>query len=265
MNHARLKGKVVIITGASSGIGKASASLFAEEQAKVVLADVDEQSGRQAVGKISASGGQSRFVSCDVSKPDDARMLAQTTIEAYGRIDALMNNAGVNPAGTVVDTSVELWDQVLDTNLKGVFLVSKFVIPVMKNQGGGVIVNVASVDGLLAILNEAAYIASKGGVISLTKAMAVDHAKDGIRVNCICPGAILTPLIDQWMTTYGRDKQEFLNEMVTMHPVGRLGLPEDVAKAALFLISDEASFITGATLTVDGGYTATKERLQAQV
>ena len=258
----RLSGKVAVVTGASSGIGRASAILFAKDGAKVVVADKDPAGGKSTVESIKAIGCEATFVECDVSNVKDAERLAESTIKTYGRIDALFNNAGINPVGTVVDTPLDVWDAVLDTNLKGIYLVSKFAIPHMKkNPGGGAIVNTASVDALLAILNEAAYIASKGGIVSLTKAMAVDHARDKIRVNCICPGAILTPLFDAWVKEAGAAGQDLVAEMTRMHPLGRIGTPEEVGRVALFLLSDEASFVTGAVVTVDGGYAATKERM----
>jgi meso-butanediol dehydrogenase / (S,S)-butanediol dehydrogenase / diacetyl reductase len=257
----RLTGKVEVITGAGSGMGRAAAILFAKEGAKVVVADVSEATGKETVDTIKSEGGSAIFVKCDISKPEDAQHLAQTAIKEYGKIDGLYNNAGINPLGNVVDTPIELWDKIMNINLKGMFLVSKYIIPeIRKNPNGGAIVNTASVDALIPWYNEAPYVASKGGVVSLTKAMAVDHAKEKIRVNAILPGPINTPMSESILKEFGDKRKEVEEYVLSLLPIGRVGQAHEVANVALFLLSDEASFVTGVILPVDGGFSSTKER-----
>ncbi len=252
-----LAGKVVIITGASSGMGKAAALLFSKNGAKVVLADIDERGGQEvthAINKESkASGNAAIFVKTDVAKSNEAERCVKAAVAEFGKVDCLYNNAGINPVGTVTDTSEELWERVIGTNLKGAYLMSKFAIPEMQRRDGGSIVCTSSVDGVLAIYNEAAYIASKGGIIALTKSMALDFAKDKIRVNCILPGAIRTPLLEKFM----KDNPS-VGDQSHGHALGRIGEPEEVANMAMFLLSDLSSFVTGAIIPVDGGYSAVK-------
>jgi NAD(P)-dependent dehydrogenase (short-subunit alcohol dehydrogenase family) len=251
-----LADKVVIITGAASGMGKSAALLFSRNGAKVVLADIDERGGNdvaQAINQKSNSGKDALFVMTDVAKAEDAERCVRATLEEFGAVNGLYNNAGINPVGTVVDTSEELWEQVIGTNLKGTYLMSKFAIPEMQRKGGGSIVCTSSVDGVMAIYNEAAYIASKGGVISLTKSMAIDFAKDKIRVNCILPGAIRTPLLEKFMK-----ENPSVGDQSHGHALGRIGEPEEVANMVMFLLSDLSSFVTGAIIPVDGGYSAVK-------
>jgi len=249
-----LRNKVVIITGASSGIGKAAALLFARNGASIVVADIDEKNGRRTVDKAKKfNAGKAVFVGTDVSRAKDARTCVQVAVEKFGRVNCLYNNAGINPVGTVVATAEELWDRVIAVNLTGVYLMSKFVIPKMQEIGGGTIVSTASVDGVLAVRNEAAYIASKGGIISLTKSMALDFARDKIRVNCILPGSIRTPLLKRFIA-----ENPSVGDEREAHPLGRIGEPEEVANMAMYLLSDESSFITGAVIPVDGGYSSAK-------
>jgi len=252
-----LAGKVAIVTGASSGMGKSAALLFPRNGAKVVLADVDENGGKEVVEMINKqSGNTSRnaiFVKTDVSKKGDAERCIKIAVSEFGGVNCLYNNAGINPVGTVTDTSEELWDRVIDVNLKGMYLMSKFAIPEMQRKGGGSIVCTASVDGVLAIYNEAAYIASKGGIIALTKSMALDYANDKIRVNCVLPGAIQTPLLEKFM----KDNPS-VGDQSHGHALGRIGEPDEVVNMVMFLLSDMSSFVTGAIIPVDGGYSAVK-------
>jgi len=248
-----LANKTVIVTGAASGIGRAAAIIFAQNGAKVVVADIDESRGGETIQMIRNGHGNAFFVRTDVSNASDAEKCVSTTVKEFGKLDCLFNNAGINPTGTVTDTSEELWDRVISTNLKGIFFMSKYCIPEMRKRNAGSIVCTASVDGILAIYNEAAYIASKGGIIALTKSMALDFASDGIRVNCILPGAIRTPLLEKFM-----QENPSVGDQSKGHALGRIGEPEEVARVAMFLLSDLSSFVTGAAIPVDGGYSAVK-------
>jgi NAD(P)-dependent dehydrogenase (short-subunit alcohol dehydrogenase family) len=247
-----LDSKVVIVTGAASGIGRAAAILFAQNGAKVVIADIDERGSLETLQKI-----QNRYnaivVKTDVSRSTDVEDCVRATKEKFGKLDCLYSNAGINPTGTVEDTDEELWDKVLSVNLKGMYLMCRASIPEMRRAGGGSIVCTASVDGILAIYNEAAYIASKGGIIALTKSMALDFAKDHIRVNCILPGAIRTPLLEKFMA-----ENPSVGDQSKGHAMNRIGEPEEVASMAMYLLSDASSFVTGAAIAVDGGYSAVK-------
>jgi len=249
----KLHEKCAIVTGGTSGIGKATALLFAREGAKVVLVGRDESRGRATASIIDKEGGQATFVKADVSRSSDVKKMVEETIQTYRRIDILFNNAGVNPIGTAVDTPEEVWNYVISVNLTGAFLCCKYVLPHMLKQGGGVIINMGSVNSFMAFENEVAYDASKGGVLMLTKATALDFAKRNIRVNCICPGIIKTPLVQKISDESGEPTIDAIRKK---HPMNRLGLPEEVAKVALFLASDDSSFITGEAIAVDGGILA---------
>jgi meso-butanediol dehydrogenase/(S,S)-butanediol dehydrogenase/diacetyl reductase len=251
----RLDGKVALITGAGSGIGRASALLFAKEGCKVVVVDVVEEAGKETVSMIKESGGDAIFLKADVSKAFDSKRVMKATVAKYGKLDILFNNAGINPSGTVVDTPEKVWDRVININLKGVFLFSKYAIPEMAKGGGGVIVNTASVSGLVGTANEIAYVASKGGVVMMTKAMAIDHAHQNIRVNCICPAGTETALLGKWLATV-KEPEKVRQELTSMSLLKRLAKPEEIAYTALFLVSDESSFMTGSAVAVDGGFTA---------
>lgn len=255
VTEMRLKDKVALITGAGSGIGRATSILFAREGAKVVVADIDSSLGRETVRMIRDNHGEATFVQTDVSKSDQSKNMIETTIRNYGRLDILFSNAGINPLGTAVDTSEELWNKIIDINLKGGFLASKFAIPHMIKQGGGSIIFTASVNGLFAAANEVAYDASKGGVVMLTKATALDFGSKNIRVNAICPGATDTPMVRKIAEAFP-DPAKFIEENAKNNAAfKRMIKPEEVAAAALFLASDESSGLTGAIIPVDGGYT----------
>ncbi|MEJ2554818.1 MAG: glucose 1-dehydrogenase [Anaerolineae bacterium] len=247
----RLERKVAIITGGGSGIGRAAAQLFTREGAKVVVADYNAEAGENTVQTIQDSGGEAIFVKVDVSDAEQVQHMVQSALEAYGGIDILFNNAGILLFGTILETDPKDWNRLMSINLNGVFLCSKAVIPHMIERGGGSIINTSSSTGAHDVAaNIAAYVTSKGGVTLLTKAMAVDHAKDHIRVNAIAPGPTDTPMLRENMSP------EELADFAATFPMKRLGWPEELAYAALFLASDEASFVTGAVLAVDGGQTA---------
>jgi len=247
----RLKDKIAIITGGGSGIGRASAELFALEGAKVVVADFNEKAGQETVAAIRQAGGEAIFVQVDVSDSAQVQRLVDTTLQTYGGIDILVNNAGILLFGTALDTSEQDWQRVIAINLTGTFLVSKAVLPHMIARGGGSIVNLTSSTGAHdAAANTVAYVTSKGGVALLTRAMAIDHAKHNVRVNAIAPGPTDTPMLRDALSP------EQLSAFAATFPMGRLGRPEELAHAILFLASDEASFVTGAILAVDGGQTA---------
>jgi NAD(P)-dependent dehydrogenase (short-subunit alcohol dehydrogenase family) len=249
----KLQDKVAVITGAASGIGRATALLFAREGARVVVADWDKSGGSRIAEEIVEAGGEAVFVRTDVSQADDVRSLINAAVEAYGRLDVLFNNAGVE--GELVptaDCSLENWDRVISINLKGVFLGMKYAIPHMVSNGGGTIINNASVAGVVGFAGLPAYCASKGGVIQLTKAAALEYAKAGLRVNAICPGIIATPMVERVLG----DSEEMKKTFEALEPVGRFGTPEEVARLALFLATEDSSFCTGAPFIVDGGFVA---------
>ncbi len=254
----RLEGKVAIVTGSAMGIGRATAAVLAREDAKVVLADVDEERGKETLALIEEDGGEALFVKTDVSKPEDVKAAVDAAVDGYGRLDVLHNNVGIALGASVVDTTEDLWNRVLDVNLGGVYRGCKYAIPHMMSNGGGSIVNSASVQGLRGFKGWAAYAASKGGIIALTQQVALEYAPHGIRVNCIAPGTILTPMNEKVFEE--TDDPEALRETWNrMHPVGRFGQPEEVAEAVLFLAADSSSFITGQCLVVDGGLTVKAE------
>jgi len=247
----RLAGKTAFITGSASGIGRATALLFAREGACVTVADVNDEGGAETVELITADGGTAKFIHTDVTSEDNVREAIETTAGGARRLDVLVNDAGIVHMAGAIDTRVEDWERVLNTNLRGMFFCSKHAIPFMQKQGGGAIVNVASIGSLVGILAHAAYNASKGGVVALSRQMAVDYGPNNIRVNCVAPTATDTPLIRK--AGAGR---RALRAIADGHPLRRIAQPEDIAWAVLFLASDEARCITGTVLPVDAGWTA---------
>jgi NAD(P)-dependent dehydrogenase (short-subunit alcohol dehydrogenase family) len=251
-----LKNKVALITGGSSGIGMAIAERFLKEGAKIAIGGRSKERCDTAQKQLKTIVADAVYsVTGDVSKWDDAQKMVERTVKRFGRIDILINNAGIYLEKRIEETTEDEWDQVININLKGVFLCSKAVYPHFKNQGGGTIVNMSSDSGVSGNPCEAAYCASKGGVTNLTRAMALDYAKENIRVNAICPAVINTPMLQKEVDMQ-EDKEAYLKEMDELHPIGRVGRPEEVAFAVLMVASDEASFITGANIPVDGGLTA---------
>lgn len=249
INGDRLKGKTAVVTGAASGIGQAIATRFAEERATVVVADVDGENARSVVEDIRSDGGEAVSIEVDVSDNNSVQSMAEKIEERFGMVEVLVNNAGINRVeGSVVEASEEDWDDIIDINLKGVFLTSKHVLPLM--PAGGAVVNMGSISSKRALEGNIAYVASKGGVLQLTKAMALDHVSDDIRVNCICPGFIETPLSSERLEEGADEDLQY----PMARELDRIGQPEDVAAAALHLASDEATYTTGAALSVDGGW-----------
>jgi NAD(P)-dependent dehydrogenase (short-subunit alcohol dehydrogenase family) len=249
----RFEGKVALVTGGGSGIGRATSLAFANEGAKVVIDDINVQGGEETLAMIKSAGGEAIFVKANVSKAAEAEAMVQKAIDTYGRLDCAYNNAGVGePLKRVHKTSEDNWDRVMATNLKGVYLCMKYEIPHMLKQGKGAIVNTSSLAGLKGLSGQAAYVASKHGVVGLTKSAAIEYATLGIRINCICPGVINTPLIAPNM----KDRPHVEKGYVDMEPIGRLGKPEEIASAVLWLCSDEASFAIGSIFSVDGGVVA---------
>lgn len=245
-------GKVAVVTGGGSGIGRASAQMFAQRGASVVVADINADGGAETIELIRAAGGEAIFVRTDVSKAAEVAALIKQTISTYGRVDCAHNNAGVEGARAgIAVISEEEWDRVIAINLKGVMLCMKYEIGHMIEQGGGTIVNTSSVLGITAAGHAPAYCASKGGVIQLTRSAVLEYSKNNIRVNAVCPGSIETPMLDRAVNFDPNTKAEF----AASHPVGRLGTPEEVASAVVWLCSDAASFVTGHIMLVDGGLT----------
>ena len=247
-----LTGKRALITGGASGIGRATAKLFAREGAAVAIADLDEPGGEAVVQTIRDAGGQAIHVLCNVSQAADCQRAVRLTVDELGGLDILFNNAGIIRRATVLKTSEDEWDRVMAVNVKSVFLMSRYAIPVMEEAGGGAIINTGSGWGLVGGANAASYCASKGAVVNMTRAMAIDHGRGNIRVNCLCPGDTDTGMLRDEARQLGVPDTEFLAEAAT-RPLGRVGTPEDIAQAALYLVSDAASFVTGAVLVVDGG------------
>jgi NAD(P)-dependent dehydrogenase (short-subunit alcohol dehydrogenase family) len=248
----RVAGKVALITGGASGIGRATALLFAREGAAIALTDVNADAGQRVADEIAQSGGRALSEPVDVTRAADCQRLVEHAIRKFGRIDILFNNAGIIRRATVLDLSEEDWDRVMAVNVKSIYLLSREVIPHMQKAGGGTIINTASGWGLTGGAKAAVYCASKGAVVLLTKAMAIDHGPQNIRVNCICPGDTDTGMLREEARQLGEENSSFLAESAK-RPLGRVGTPEEIAQAALYLASDASSFVTGTALVVDGG------------
>lgn len=249
---ASLSGKVAIVTGGSSGIGKATAIAFAREGAKVVVASRREKEGQETVKQVQSAGSEGFFIKTDVSKETDVSAMVEKTIATYGHLDYAFNNAGIEQIPTpLVEQTEETFDQVMDINVKGVWLCMKHQIPQMLVSGGGAIVNMSSIAGMIGAPGLPIYVASKHAVLGLTKSVALEYAKEGIRINAVCPGMIETDLLDRAFAN-----QEVKERLIAMHPIGRVGKPEEIAEAVVWLCSDKASFVTGQSLPLDGGYVA---------
>jgi NAD(P)-dependent dehydrogenase (short-subunit alcohol dehydrogenase family) len=244
--------KRALITGGASGIGKATAVLFASEGAAVTIADLDAVGGKAVAQMLQSRGARAVFVQCDVTRADDCERAVEETVGQLGGLDILFNNAGIIRRATVLETLEEEWDRVMAVNVKSIFLLSKFAIPIMVQAGGGVIINTASGWGLVGGRHAVAYCASKGAVVNMTRAMALDHGAQNIRVNCICPGDTDTPMLQHEAHQLQIPGERFL-EAAADRPLGRVGRPEEIAQAVLYLASDAAAFVTGTALVVDGG------------
>ncbi len=251
----RLLEKVTLITGAGSGIGQSTARLFATEGARVAVADVSEENGQATVEEIQAQGGKAAFFPVDVTDKARVAEMVEGVLHHFGQIDVLFNNAGIAGVGAVHEISEELWDQVVKVNLKGVFLVAQAVLPTMMTRRQGSIINMSSCVAEMGLLRRAVYAASKGAVLALTKSMQVDYAPYNIRVNALLPGTILTPFVEDYLARSYDDREEALATIRQRQLSGDLGRPQDVAQAALFLASDESTFVMGSPLYVDGGVT----------
>jgi NAD(P)-dependent dehydrogenase (short-subunit alcohol dehydrogenase family) len=247
----RLEGKVALISGGARGIGAATARVFAREGARVAIGDLLEKEGKVTAAEIGAAGGEALFVRLDVTSQEDWAEAVKATLSAFGRLDILVNNAGIQIGRPLEEVTLEDWEKVMAVNSTGVFLGTKAVLDAMESQKSGAIVNIASISGMVGISASAAYTASKGGVRAMTRYAAIQLARHGIRVNAICPGVVESPL-----TAPGLSDPERRQRSISLHPIGRLGQPEDIAYGALYLASDEASFVTGAELVIDGGFTA---------
>ncbi|MCJ7607900.1 MAG: glucose 1-dehydrogenase [Thermoplasmata archaeon] len=256
MAGGRFDGKIVVVTGGASGIGKAAVVEFLGEGASVVVIDRSKEGIAEVEKEFKTKGHEPMMLAGDVTSAADVGRMVGEVMRKHGRIDVLFNNAGILVEGTVEEVSEADWDRIMSVNVKGPFLMSKAIVPVMLAQGAGVIVNNASCSGLVGDRGAVAYNTSKGAVVLMTKCLALDYADRGIRVNCVCPGEIETPMFMQEVSRRGVSVDEYRKEICAFHPIGRLGRPEEVAKAVAFLASEESSFITGTALSVDGGYTS---------
>lgn len=250
-----LNNKCALVTGGASGIGRATVELFVKEGAAVVIADINAELGKQVEHEIQQAGGKAVFVPCDVTCADDCQRAVQVAVKQFGRLDILFNNAGMIRRANVLGTTEAEWDRVMDVNVKSIFLMSKYAVPVMAKQGGGSIVNTGSGWGLKGGRDAVSYCASKGAVVNMTRAMAIDHGHLNIRVNCVCPGDTDTPMLHDEAIQVGQPDAQFMAEAAE-RPLNRYAQPIEIAQSVLYLASDAASFVTGAILAVDGGGTA---------
>jgi NAD(P)-dependent dehydrogenase (short-subunit alcohol dehydrogenase family) len=248
-----LEGKVAIVTGGNSGIGRGISEVFAREKARVVIGARNVETGKKTVEAIQKKGGTATFVRTDVQDGSQVKHLVEEAVARYGTIDIVCHCAGTELVKLLVDTTEEEWDMVMNTNVRGAYLISKYAVPYMIAKKKGAIINISSQLGFVGFERFSAYCASKGAIIQLTKAMALEYAKYGIRVNCVCPGAIDTPMVDRELAFF-EDPAEVRKKIIIDHPIGRIGRPEEVAEAVLFLASERSSFIIGESLVVDGGY-----------
>ncbi|NQX69968.1 glucose 1-dehydrogenase [Paenibacillus alba] len=251
----RLQDKVILITGSGSGIGRSSALLFAKEGAQVIVNDLDEGKGTQTVQEITDAGGKAQFIQADVTHADSVKQMVEQIIQQHGRIDVLFNNAGISGVGALHELEPDFWDRIMSINVKGVFLPSKYVIPHMMERKSGSIINMSSCVAEIGLARRAAYAATKGAVLALSKSMQVDYAAYGIRVNALLPGTILTPFVENYLRTSYDDPEVAIASLKTRQLSNDLGRPEDVAQAALFLASDDSKFMMGSPLYIDGGAT----------
>jgi NAD(P)-dependent dehydrogenase (short-subunit alcohol dehydrogenase family) len=249
----RLRDKVCLITGAGSGIGQSAAALFAAEGAAVIVNDLDDGKGQDTVSRIEAAGGTALYIRADVTKPDEVSAMTERALARFGRIDALFNNAGISGVGMLHEVEPDAWDRIMSINIKGVYLPSKYVVPHMMERKQGTIINMSSCVAEIGLARRASYAATKGAVLALTKSMQVDYAPYGIRVNALLPGTILTPFVETYLRNSYDDPEAGLESIKKRQLSEELGRPEDVAKAALFLASDESKFMMGSPLYIDGG------------
>lgn len=252
-----LQNKIALVTGAGSGIGAAIAEAFAQANAHVFVTDRDDKSGRETAARIKASNGQAEFLPLDVSKESDCAKVAKQVEQSQGRLDVLVNNAGIGHVGTMLTTTGGDLDRLYAVNVRGVFNMTKIFLPGMVGRKSGVILSLASIGGVVGLRDRLAYCATKFAVVGMTKSMALDHARDGIRVNCLCPGRVETPFVTARLKEYP-DPQKAYREMADSQALGRMGKPEEIAAAAVYLASDEAAFITGTAFIIDGGLSAGK-------
>jgi NAD(P)-dependent dehydrogenase (short-subunit alcohol dehydrogenase family) len=249
----RLTDKVALITGSGSGIGKSTALLFAQEGAAVIVNDLNKEAGNETVEQIRSEGGQALFIQADVTDPASVQKMVQTALTEFGRIDILFNNAGISGVGRLHEIEPEDWDKIMSVNVKGVYLPSKYVVTHMMERKSGVIINMSSCIAEIGLARRASYAATKGAVLALTKSMQVDYAPYNIRVNALLPGTIFTPFVEKYLKESYDDPDAAIEQIKKRQLSGELGRPEDVAKAALFLASDESSFMMGSPLYIDGG------------